>query len=103
MDLVVAETGRLNNLITVIVITNNSLTVLPKDRLHKLKPRLLQQQAEKTRTQRVSKKPTLSLKPKLIIIDGGYQAYLALWYQAMAAQQQGGQIQGDQSKPPGTA
>jgi far upstream element-binding protein len=42
-------------------------------------------------------------KLKLIRIDGGYQAYVALWYQAMAAQQQGGQIQGDQSKPPGTA
>ena len=38
--------------------------------------------------------------------DGGYQAYLALWYQyqAMAAQQQqAGQAQGDQAKPPGTA
>jgi len=40
---------------------------------------------------------------KLTRIDGGYQAYLALWYQAMAARQQGGQMQGDQSKPPGTA
>jgi far upstream element-binding protein len=34
---------------------------------------------------------------------GGYQAYVALWYQAMAQQQQGGQPQGDSSKPPGTA
>ncbi|KAH6683082.1 hypothetical protein B0J14DRAFT_647303 [Halenospora varia] len=34
---------------------------------------------------------------------GGYNAYVALWYQAMAAQQQGGQAQGDMSKPPGTS
>jgi far upstream element-binding protein len=34
---------------------------------------------------------------------GGYQAYVALWYQAMAAQQQAGQPQGDPTKPPGTA
>ena len=34
--------------------------------------------------------------------DGGYQAYLAMWYQAMAAQQQT-QGQPDPSKPPGTA
>ena len=103
MDLAVAETGLRNNLTTVIVITNNSLTVLPKDRLHKRKPRLLQLQAEKTRTQHVSMNQFHCSKHKLIRIDGGYQAYVALWYQAMAAQQQGGQIQGDQSKPPGTA
>lgn len=54
MDLVVAETGRRSNLITVIVTTNNSLTVLRKHRLHKRKHRLLQAQAEKTRTQHVS-------------------------------------------------
>jgi len=35
------------------------------------------------------------------ITDGGYQNYLALWYQALAAQQaQGG---GDPSNPPGSA
>jgi len=36
---------------------------------------------------------------------GGYQAYVALWYQAMAQQQQqqAGQPQGDSSKPPGTS
>lgn len=35
------------------------------------------------------------------VADGGYQAYLAMWYQAVAAQQaQGG---GDPSKPPGTS
>ncbi|KAK1772852.1 hypothetical protein QBC33DRAFT_31687 [Phialemonium atrogriseum] len=32
---------------------------------------------------------------------GGYQAYLALWYQALASQQAQGQ--GDAAKPPGTA
>ncbi|CAG8951403.1 hypothetical protein HYFRA_00007318 [Hymenoscyphus fraxineus] len=32
---------------------------------------------------------------------GGYQAYVALWYQAVAAQQ--GQAQPDSSKPPGTS
>jgi far upstream element-binding protein len=36
--------------------------------------------------------------------DGGYQAYVAMWYQAMAAQQQaGGQNPGDPTKPPGTS
>ncbi|RDL40313.1 Uncharacterized protein BP5553_00292 [Venustampulla echinocandica] len=34
---------------------------------------------------------------------GGYNAYVALWYQAMAQQQQAGQPQGDPSKPPGTS
>ncbi|KUJ13283.1 uncharacterized protein LY89DRAFT_699168 [Mollisia scopiformis] len=33
---------------------------------------------------------------------GGYQNYVALWYQALA-QQQGGPSQGDPSKPPGTS
>ncbi|KIN02532.1 hypothetical protein OIDMADRAFT_102675 [Oidiodendron maius Zn] len=33
---------------------------------------------------------------------GGYEAYVALWYHAMA-QQQAGQAAGDQSKPPGTS
>src|SRR4051794_5357040 len=32
--------------------------------------------------------------------DGGYQNYVALWYQAMA---QGGQPQPDMAKPPGTS
>jgi len=32
---------------------------------------------------------------------GGYQNYVALWYQAIA--QQGGPSQGDPSKPPGTS
>jgi far upstream element-binding protein len=35
--------------------------------------------------------------------DGGYNAYVALWYQAMAQQQQAGQAQSDLSKPPGTS
>jgi far upstream element-binding protein len=37
--------------------------------------------------------------------DGGYENYVALWYQAtaMAQQQQTGQPQGDSSKPPGTS
>ncbi|KAF4611319.1 hypothetical protein G7Y89_g15695 [Cudoniella acicularis] len=34
---------------------------------------------------------------------GGYNAYVALWYQAVAQQQQAGQPQGDMSKPPGTS
>ncbi|KAG0646217.1 Far upstream element-binding 1, partial [Hyphodiscus hymeniophilus] len=35
---------------------------------------------------------------------GGYQAYITLWYQAMAQQQQqAGQTQSDPSKPPGTS
>ncbi|KAE9375749.1 hypothetical protein N431DRAFT_463813 [Stipitochalara longipes BDJ] len=34
---------------------------------------------------------------------GGYQNYVALWYQALAQQQQAGQAQGDPSKPPGTS
>ena len=34
---------------------------------------------------------------------GGYQNYVAMWYAAMAQQQQGGQSQGDPSKPPGTS
>ncbi|ROW00588.1 hypothetical protein VSDG_03336 [Cytospora chrysosperma] len=33
---------------------------------------------------------------------GGYQNYLALWYQSLAAQQQAAGGQGDGSKPPGT-
>ncbi|KAI1753095.1 hypothetical protein F4782DRAFT_97477 [Xylaria castorea] len=32
---------------------------------------------------------------------GGYQAYLALWYQALAQQQGGGQPTGEMPKPPG--
>ncbi|CAJ2510722.1 Uu.00g063470.m01.CDS01 [Anthostomella pinea] len=32
---------------------------------------------------------------------GGYQAYLALWYQALAQQQQGGGPAGEMPKPPG--
>ncbi|KAI1821697.1 hypothetical protein F4861DRAFT_517729 [Xylaria intraflava] len=32
---------------------------------------------------------------------GGYQAYLALWYQALAQQQGGGQPAGEMPKPPG--
>lgn len=36
-----------------------------------------------------------------LYLDGGYQAYLALWYQALASQQAQGQ--GDATKPPGTA
>ncbi|KAI1435567.1 hypothetical protein GGR50DRAFT_655588 [Xylaria sp. CBS 124048] len=32
---------------------------------------------------------------------GGYQAYLALWYQALAQQQGGSQPAGDMAKPPG--
>lgn len=35
-------------------------------------------------------------------VYGGYQNYVALWYQAIA-QQQAGQGQGDPSKPPGTS
>lgn len=38
----------------------------------------------------------------LTSLDGGYQAYVALWYQAMAAQQVG-QPGADPSKPPGTS
>ncbi|KAK7735268.1 hypothetical protein SLS53_007658 [Cytospora paraplurivora] len=34
---------------------------------------------------------------------GGYQNYLALWYQSLAAQQQAAGGQGDGSKPPGTS
>ncbi|CAL3973471.1 hypothetical protein PZA11_005702 [Diplocarpon coronariae] len=34
---------------------------------------------------------------------GGYQNYVALWYQALAQQQGGQQPQGDPSKPPGTS
>ncbi|KAI0202527.1 hypothetical protein F4808DRAFT_65253 [Astrocystis sublimbata] len=34
-------------------------------------------------------------------IYGGYQAYLALWYQALAQQQGGGQPAGEMPKPPG--
>lgn len=34
--------------------------------------------------------------------DGGYQNYLALWYQSLAAQQ-ATVGQGDASKPPGTS
>lgn len=38
------------------------------------------------------------------ISKGGYEAYVALWYQAMAAQQQqAGGAPGDASKPPGTS
>jgi far upstream element-binding protein len=37
-----------------------------------------------------------------IVTDGGYQAYLAMWYQAIAAGQAQGGAQGDPSKPPGT-
>ena len=44
--------------------------------------------------------PTLS-EQQLIIVDGGYQNYVALWYQAIAAQQAKGG--GDPSKPPGTS
>lgn len=37
------------------------------------------------------------------MMQGGYDAYVALWY-AMAAQQQAaGQAPGDASKPPGTS
>jgi hypothetical protein len=62
MDLVVAETERHNNLIMVIVTTNNSLTVLHKHRFHKRKHKLLQPQVEKTRMQRVSTRPIPMLK-----------------------------------------
>jgi far upstream element-binding protein len=39
---------------------------------------------------------------RLTSTDGGYQAYVAMWYQALAAQQ-AGQPQADPSKPPGTS
>lgn len=42
----------------------------------------------------------------MAMTDGGYNNYLALWYQSIAAQQQAaatGGGQGDASKPPGTS
>jgi hypothetical protein len=41
-------------------------------------------------------------KPLTNRADGGYQNYLALWYQSLAAQQ-AAVGQGDASKPPGTS
>lgn len=46
--------------------------------------------------------PTLLRPQANLLLDGGYQNYVALWYQALA-QQQGGPSQGDPSKPPGTS
>lgn len=42
----------------------------------------------------------------MLSTDGGYNNYLALWYQSLAAQQQAAAAaggQGDASKPPGTS
>lgn len=69
--------------------------------------------AKLTLTQPVSL-PTYNLSSNLTtaheltmaMTDGGYNNYLALWYQSIAAQQQAaatGGGQGDASKPPGTS
>lgn len=50
-------------------------------------------------------KSTLNREPSDIrligVLDGGYQAYLALWYQALAQQSGAGQPAGEMPKPPG--
>lgn len=88
---------------TTIAIPNN-LTVAARASLLNLKRKHLLQLGQKIRTRLVSHNTVNTSGPLTdSVLDGGYQAYVALWYQAMAAQQQSGQAQGDPSKPPGAA
>ena len=92
--------------ITVTVTTNSHLikarakVKVKEDNKHKAKPHLLVGQIH---MQLMYVNPHFwTLRPLLTFFKGGYEAYIALWYQAMAAQQAAGGA-GDASKPPGTS
>lgn len=95
-----AEAGLLK-LTTEIAIFRNNLMEVLKDMPHNKhkRQRLL---VERIHTQPVSTISGLN-GHSLMKTDGGYQAYVALWYQVMAAQQQGGQPQDGPTQPPGTS
>lgn len=83
---------------TVIGVTRSSNIINPRQPIHKHKLAQWQDQVPALlihmQPVRLCSRPVLTIY--LLFLDGGYENYVALWYQATAAQQQqAGQQQGD--------